>query len=107
MYKSLIDSLQNKQTFLSRTTPNIDNVLQETDHIIANELIPSLVKHHPYDSSHRKTFALPVKLGGPNVPQKNVLMITTDQRQYTRPFHMVTCLSVTVKIYQQQAIKKD
>ena len=50
----LTDSLQNKLTFLSRTTPNFDNVLQETENILANELIPNVVKHPSYDSNTEK-----------------------------------------------------
>ena len=45
VYEFLTDSSQHKLIFLSRTTPNIDNVLQQTEDIIANELLPNLVKH--------------------------------------------------------------
>ena len=74
VYKSLTDALQHKLTFLSRITPDIDNVLQETEIIIAKELIPNLAKQPSDDSIHRKTLALQVKHGGLNIlcPDKRV-----------------------------------
>ena len=43
-------------TFLSRTTPNISKVLQETENIIANQLILNLVKDPTYGPDYRKSF---------------------------------------------------
>ena len=70
------DSLQHKLIFRSRTTPNIDIALQETENI-AKELIPNVVKHPSHDSNHRKIFVLPVKHADLNImsPGKTIIKL--------------------------------
>ena len=69
VYKSFTNGVQHKLTFISRTTPNCESLFEETEKIIKDELIPSLVNHNSYNDNFRNIFALPVREGGLNILQ--------------------------------------
>ena len=64
VYKSITAGVQHKSTFISRTTPDTNNLLAETEKVIHEQLLPSIVNHANYDDLNRKNFSLPV-LEGP------------------------------------------
>ena len=53
VYKSFTNGVQHKLTFISRTTPNCESLFEETEKIIKDELIPSLVNHNSYNDNFR------------------------------------------------------
>ena len=69
VYKSFTNGVQHKLTFISRTTPNCEPLFEETEKIIKDEFIPSLVNHNSYNDNFRNIFALPVREGGLNILQ--------------------------------------
>ena len=66
-YKSFTNGLQNKLTFIARTTPNTDSLLREAEKIIDKNLIPSMLNHPSYNDRYRKVFSLPLKEGGVSI----------------------------------------
>ena len=69
VYKCYTNGVQHKLTFISRTTPNCESLFEETEKVIKDELIPSLVNHNSYNDKFRDIFALPVREGGLNILQ--------------------------------------
>ena len=66
-YHCFAKGLQNKLTFLSRTTPAILENLQETEKLIKNKLIPALTGKQEVSEDDRLLFSLPVRDGGLNI----------------------------------------
>ena len=66
VYKLITAGVQHKLTFFSRTT-NTNNLLDETEKIFHEQLLPSIVNHANYDDLYRKIFSLPVRKGGLNI----------------------------------------
>ena len=66
--------LQNKVTFLSRTTPNFIGNLEETERKIKENLIPAITGKNDITDEERSLFSLPVRDGGLNIvhPQDRV-----------------------------------
>ena len=67
VYKCLTNSVQQKLTFLSRTTPDTFDLLEEAEKVINDHLIPNLVCNTNYDETYRDIFSLPVREGGLNI----------------------------------------
>ena len=59
--------MQHKLTFLSRTTPDTFDLLEEAEKVINDHLIPNLVCNTNYDETYRDIFSLPVREGGLNI----------------------------------------
>ena len=59
VYKCLTNSVQHKLTFLSRTTPDTFDLLEEAEKVINNHLIPNLVCNTNYDETYRDIFHSP------------------------------------------------
>ena len=59
--------LQNKVTFLSRTTPNFIENLEETERKIKENLIPAITGRSDITDEERSLFSLPVRDGGLNI----------------------------------------
>ena len=59
--------LQNKVTFLSRTTPNFIENLEETERKIKENLIPAITGRSNITDEERSLFSLPVRDGGLNI----------------------------------------
>ena len=64
VYKAFTNGVQHKFTFISRTTPNSEVLIDKTESIINDDLIPSIVNHPTYNDKYRKIFSLPVREGG-------------------------------------------
>ena len=110
VYKSLTDSPQHKLTFLSRTTPKIDHILQETENH-CEWIDTHSCQTLPYDSNHRN-----VKHGGLYIFAMKLYIVPPDERVDDYNRSKTVCAPVshgdmsTVKIDQQLAInniKKD
>ena len=63
-YAAFIHGFIHKFTYLSRTNPNKDHLLQPLEDIIRSQLIPSWTGRAPPSDLERELFALPVRLGG-------------------------------------------
>ena len=64
VYKAFTNGVQQKLTFITRTTPNSEDLFQKTEKFITDDLIPSLVSNPTYNEKYRKIFSLPVREGG-------------------------------------------
>ena len=75
VYKCLKNFVQHKLTFLSRTTSDTFDLLEEAEEVINNHLIPKLVCNTNYVETYRYIFSIPVREGGLNIigPQNRVL----------------------------------
>ena len=75
VYKCLTNCVQYKLTFLSRTTSDTFDLLEEAEEVINNHLIPKLVCNTNYVETYRYIFSIPVREGGLNIigPQNRVL----------------------------------
>ena len=56
VYKCLTNSVQHKLTFLSRTTPDTFDLLEEAEKVVNDHLIPNLVCNTNYDETFRDIF---------------------------------------------------
>ena len=75
VYKCLSNSVQQKLTFLSRTTPDTFDLLEEAEKVVNDHLIPNLVCNTNYDETYRDIFSLPVRKSGLNIirPEDRIL----------------------------------
>ena len=72
-YSALTHGLSSKWTYLSRTVPNICNLLKPLDDTLRTKLIPTLTGRPPPSVLECALFALPARMGG--------LGITTPSKQ--------------------------
>lgn len=63
-YTAFVRGFVHKLTFLSRTTPSIEDLLQPLEEIIQSKLIPAWTGLAPPNAMERELFALPACLGG-------------------------------------------
>jgi len=56
--------LYSKWSFLSRTTPQVNNLFETLENIIRTKFIPSLTGQPPPSDSDRSLYTLPARLGG-------------------------------------------
>ena len=66
-YSALTHGLTSKWNYLSRTTPDIDHLLQPLEDSIRSKLFPKLTGRDPPSDQERMLFALPARLGGLNI----------------------------------------
>ncbi len=63
-FAAFIHGFVHKFTYLSRTTPNKDHLLQPLEDIIRSQLIPAWTGRAPPNDVERELFGLPARLGG-------------------------------------------
>ena len=63
-YAAYVHGLSSRWSYLLRTIPDIDDLLQPLENAIHQHLIPALIGRPPCSSIVRDLFALPVRLGG-------------------------------------------
>ena len=66
-YAVFTHGFSNLWTFISRTTPDISNLLLPRDKIITDSLIPNLTGRLAPNHNDLPVFALPARLGGLNI----------------------------------------
>ena len=64
VYHCYLKWIQNKMTFLSRTTPKTTDFVRHDEEIICNMLIPGLTNRDSPDEITRRVLSLPVRNGG-------------------------------------------
>ena len=64
VYKAFTNGVQQKLTFITRTTPKSEDLIEKAEKFITDDLITSLVSHPTYNEKYRKIFSLPVREGG-------------------------------------------
>ena len=63
-YTAFTFGLRHRWTYLLRTLPDIEDLVEPLERAIADVLIPSITDHHCTAPSEREHLALPVRLGG-------------------------------------------
>ena len=63
-YTVLTQSIQHKWLFLSRSTRNINHLLQPIEDVLRHKLIPAITGKHHLNDADRSLFSLSQKLGG-------------------------------------------
>ena len=58
---------QHKPTFLSRTTPDMENTLQNTESLLTTKLIPNITGRGQLSKAERSLFSLPLSKGRLNI----------------------------------------
>ena len=85
-YHSYVKRLQNKLTFLSRTTPKTIDFLPHAEEIINNNLIPALTNRDCPDKITRRVLSLPVRKSGLAINQPSVYRrIYSDSQNLSAP----------------------
>ena len=67
VYHAFTKGVHHKLTFLSRTTPNMENTLQNTESLLTTKLIPNVTGRGQPSVTERRLFALPLSKGGLNI----------------------------------------
>ena len=88
VYHAFTQGIQNKLSFLSRTTPDMGPFLQETEKTISEKLLPALTGKTTHTEEQRLLFSLPLKNGSLNI-------LSPDDRagDYTRSVALSECLN--------------
>ena len=63
-YAAFTFGLRHRWTYLLRTLPDIEDLLEPLERAITDVLIPSITDHRRITPSERDLLALPVRLGG-------------------------------------------
>ena len=63
-YSAYIHGYVHKFSYLCRTVPNVDLILQPLEDCIRSQLIPALTGKAPPNDTDRELLALPARLGG-------------------------------------------
>ena len=103
VYHALTKGVQHKLTFLSRTTPNLTDVFENSETIIREKLIPNMTGQNPPSSPMRELLALPLRNGGLNI------LLTIEQMTSHGPKKSVntsqTKMHQTSNINSKKALK--
>ena len=81
-YSALIVSIQNKWSYLARTTENIGHLLQPVEDVLRHDLIPAITGRQAISDAERRMFALPTRLGGLGI--EILLEIADQMHSYSR-----------------------
>ena len=84
-YSAFVYGLKHKWNYLSRTVPNIDNLLKPLENCIRNTFIPTLTKGHQCSDTERDLLALPPRLGGLGIvnPSKSADLEYSNSKRLT------------------------
>ena len=77
-YAAFTHGLASRWTYLSRTIPNIEDMMKPLETTIRQHFLPSLTGQNPFNDQYRDLLALPARLGG--------LGITNPSKQTTSHF---------------------
>ena len=84
---AITHGLSSKWSYLLRTTPNINHLLEPSKHSITTNLLPKLTGQDAPSETQRCLFSLPARLGGLNI--ENPFSFANDQfrtsQQVTEP----------------------
>ena len=67
VYHAFTKGVQHKLTFLSRTTPDMENTLQNTESLLTTKLIFNITGRVQLSIAERSLFSLPLSKGGLNI----------------------------------------
>ena len=67
VYAAMTHGFTSKMSYLTRTTPNIGELLTSLEQAIRSRLIPKLTGRETPNDPERRLFALPTRLGGLNL----------------------------------------
>ena len=95
-YSAFMRGFVHKITFLSRTTPSIDDLLQPLEETIQSQLIPAWTGMAPPNAMERELFALPACLGGLGISN----LITRSSKEYLDSVRLSSPLSDLILLQQ-------
>ena len=67
VYHEFTKDVQHKLTFLSRTTPDMENTSQNTESLLTTKLIPNITGRGQRSATERSLFSLPLSKNGLNI----------------------------------------
>ena len=106
-FSALTHGLSSKWTYLSRTIPDIYDLLLPLDNAIRSKLIPELTGRPPPNDLEFNLFSIPARLGGLgiNIPSKTADKEFTSSLQVTSPICqniLLQCNSYTEDMIKSQ-----
>ena len=108
-YGAITHGLSSKWSYLSRTTPNIDHLLEPIEYSIRTTLLPKLTGQDAPKEIQRCLFSLPARLGGLNIEYQS--SFASDQfiasRQETKPLVNLILSEDTTYLYETLAEQVD
>ena len=108
-YGAITHGLSSKWSYLSRTTPNINHLLEPIEYSICTTLLPKLTGQDAPNEIQRCLFSLPARLGGLNI--ENPSSFASDQfnasRQVTKPLVNLILSEDTTCLYETLAEQVD
>ena len=87
VYHAFTKGIQNKLSFLCRTTPQMEPFFHETELDISEKLLPALTGRISHNENQRLLFSLPLRNGG-----LNILLPGDRSQDYERSKLMSNCL---------------
>ena len=108
-FSALTHGLSSKWTYLSRTIPDIYDLLLPLDNAIRSKLIPELTGRPPPNDLEFNLFSIPARLGGLgiNIPSKTADKEFTSSLQVTSPICqniLLQCNSYSVPHEERELI---
>ena len=87
VYAALTHGLQSKWTYLTRTVPNISDLLEPLEYALRQKLLPVLTGRDGITDTERELFALPIKFGGLGIanPTKTANAQYSSSQRVTAP----------------------
>ena len=108
-YGAITHGLSSKWSYLSRTTPNINHLLEPIEYPICTTLLPKLTGQDAPNEIQRCLFSLPARLGSLNI--ENPSSFASDQfnasRQVTKPLVNLILSEDTTYPYETLAEQVD
>ena len=99
-YSAYTHGLSSRWTFLSRTIPNIADLLQPLEDAIQHHLIPALTGRPPCSRVERDLLALPVRLGGVGI----VNPVSNSQHMFEASVRLTTPLIAAIATQDQDQL---
>ena len=99
-YSAYTHGLSSRWTFLSRTIPNIADLLQPLEDAIQHHLIPALTGRPPCSRVERDLLALPVRLGGVGI----INPVSNSQHMFEASVRLTTPLIAAIATQDQDQL---
>ena len=102
-YAAFTHGLKHRLTYLIRTIPDIESLLQPLEDAIRHKFLPSLTGQTALSNDTRDILALPVQHGGLGIinPTRNSRFYHQSSKHITAP--LISLISEQSHIYQQDA----
>ena len=99
-YSAYTHGLSSRWSFLSRTIPDIADMLNPLEEAIQQHLIPALTGRPPCSREERDLLALPVRLGGMGITNP----VSTSHRNFEASMRLTSPLAATIATQDQDRL---